>query len=92
MLEINDDLSRVQNAWLNNGQIELTNEQKILYKRAVYARAKAYALKQYKTVVNRPAANNAGLEDDDQYNKFLKLSANAVRLLQNRGRITAVLL
>lgn len=91
MDEINGDLEKALAKWLADGQTELTKRQKRLYLRAVFCRAKAFLLEQFATVTAKPSANNAGKEDPERYSKFLKFSANAVRLLQKKGRISAEL-
>ena len=62
-----------------------------LYKRAVYARAKASLLTQFATVTRRESAENTGKELPERSETFLSFSQEAIRLLQGRGRITAVL-
>jgi len=62
------------------------------YKRAEYCRAKAYLLQQFATVNRRESAENLAKEAPATEAQFLAFSQQAVRLLQGRGRITAVLL
>lgn len=64
----------------------------MLYKRAVYARAKASLLTQFATVNRREAAENLGKELPERSETFLASSQAAVRSLQGRGRITVALL
>ena len=64
----------------------------MLYKRAVYARAKASLLTQFATVTRRESAENTAKELPERSETFLAFSQEAVRLLQGRGRITAALL
>lgn len=64
----------------------------MLYKRAVYTRAKASLLTQFATVTRRESAENTGKELPERSETFLAFSQQAVRSLQGRGRITAVLL
>ena len=64
----------------------------LLYKRAVYSRAKASLLPQFATVTRRESAENTGKEAPERAETFLSFSQQAVRSLQGRGRITAVLL
>jgi len=63
-----------------------------LYKRAVYCRAKATALTDFATINRREAAENLGKEAPERTETFLAYSQQAIRTLQGRGRITAVLL
>lgn len=63
-----------------------------LYKRAVYCRAKATALTDFATINRREAAENLGKEAPERTETFLAYSQQAIRILQGRGRITAVLL
>ncbi|EQM70957.1 head completion/stabilization protein [Pseudomonas tohonis] len=62
------------------------------YKRAVYCRAKADLLPQFATINRRPEATNLAKEAPETRELFLAYSQRAIRLLQSRGRITAVLL
>jgi hypothetical protein len=64
----------------------------MLYKHAVYSRAKASALTQFATVNRRESAENTGKEAPERSETFLAFSQQAVRLLQGRGRISAELL
>jgi len=64
----------------------------MLYKRAVYCRAKASLLTQFATVNRRESAENIGKELPERGETFLAFSQAAVRSLQGRGRITATLL
>ncbi|MVV51908.1 head protein [Pseudomonas sp. PB120] len=64
----------------------------MLYKRAVYCRAKASLLTQFATVTRRESAENTGKELPERGETFLQFSQQAVRSLQGRGRITAALL
>ena len=64
----------------------------MLYKRAVYTRAKASLLTQFATVTRRESAENTGKELPERSETFLAFSQQAVRSLQGRGRITAALL
>lgn len=90
--EVNSDLAKAISQWQTNGQTELTPTQKRLYLRGVYCRAKAFLLEQFATVTAKPSANNAGKEAPERYDIFLKLSSNAIRQLQGRGRISSELL
>ncbi|MGP3790285.1 head completion/stabilization protein [Pseudomonas sp. B392_1p] len=91
MVEVNVDLERRQ-ADLSDAGVELTTHQVATYKRAVYCRAKASLLPQFATVTRRESAENTGKELPDRAETFLAFSQQAVRTLQKRGRITAVLL
>lgn len=62
------------------------------YKRAVYARAKAFLLPQFATVTRRESAENTGKESLERIEQFLAFSQQAVRSIQGRGRITAELI
>jgi len=62
------------------------------YKRAVYCRAKAYLLSQFKTIVRRDSAENLAKEAPQTHEQFLSFSQQAVRLIQGRSRITAELI
>ena len=105
MVEVNTDLSRVkaklQAAGISNLEAaagvttpaEWAYAYKVvLYKRAVYCRAKASLLTQFATVNRRESAENLGKELPERSETFLAFSQQAVRLLQGRGRITAALL
>ncbi|KAB0566587.1 head protein [Pseudomonas palleroniana] len=63
----------------------------MLYKRAVYCRAKGQLLPQFATVTRRESAENTGKEAPERSETFLAFSQQAVRALQGRGRITASL-
>ena len=105
MVEINTELDRVkiaiQAAGISrlNDAAGVTNPAEwgyglkiLLYKRAVYSRAKASLLPQFATVTRRESAENTGKEAPERAETFLSFSQQAVRSLQGRGRITAVLL
>ncbi len=105
MIEVNTDLATVKSvlhvAGVSNLEavagvstpIEWGYANKVmLYKRAVYARAKSSLLTQFATVNRREGAENIGKELPERGETFLEFSQQAVRLLQGRGRITAVLL
>ena len=105
MVEINSDLARVKTALQAVGISRLNDaagvttpaewayaHKVMLYKRAVYARAKASLLTQFATVTRRESAENTGKELPERGETFLEFSQQAVRSLQGRGRITAVLL
>lgn len=89
MLEVNQDLASARTTWQAAGESALTKIKQALYFKAVYNRAKAILLQQFATVASRPAANNTGKEAPERYRAFLKLSENAIRQLQGRGRIGA---
>ena len=105
MIEVNTDLvtvkSILQGAGVSNLEAvagvatpaELAYAYKVmLYKRAVYTRAKASLLTQFATVTRRESAENTGKEQPERSETFLAYSQAAVRSLQGRGRMTAVLL
>ncbi|WP_448649602.1 head completion/stabilization protein [Pseudomonas corrugata] len=105
MVEVNKDLSAAKAALQNSGISNLTSvagvetssawgfaHKAMLYKRAVYCRAKASALQQFATVTRRESAENTGKDAPEREDTFLALSQSAVRALQGRGRITAALL
>lgn len=105
MVEVNTDLARakstLQAAGLSSLQAasgvmnpaEWSYAYKVmLYKRAVYSRAKASLLTQFATVTRRESAENTGKEAPERADTFLAFSQQAVRSLQGRGRITAALL
>ncbi|WP_039013035.1 head completion/stabilization protein [Pseudomonas brassicacearum] len=105
MVEVNKDLAAAKAALLDSGISNLISvagvetpeawgfaHKAMLYKRAVYCRAKASALQQFATVTRRESAENTGKEAPEREDSFLAFSQSAVRALQGRGRITAVLL
>ncbi|MBF8766688.1 head completion/stabilization protein [Pseudomonas putida] len=102
MHEVNLDLARLKARWQAAGvsHVETADStvlpertyQAQLYKRAVYTRAKASLLTQFATVTRRAEAENAGKQAPEQIDTFLEFSQQAVRALQGRGRMTAVLL
>lgn len=105
MVEVNTDLARVKLTLQAAGVSSLESavntttvagwdyaHKVMLYTRAVYYRAKAYALPQFATVTRRESAENTGKEAPERAETFLAVSQQAVRALQGRGRITAVLL
>ena len=102
MHEVNLDLAKLKARWQDAGvsNVESADStvlpertfQVSLYKRAVYTRAKASLLTQFATVTRRDVAENTGKEAPERGEKYLEFSQQAVRALQGRGRITAVLL
>lgn len=102
MGEVNRDLAKRKAAWQAAGidNVETADPQVLqerafyvaTYKRAVYCRAKAYLLQQFATVTRRESAANMAKEAPETHEAFLAFSQQAVRLIQGRGRITAVLL
>ncbi|WP_339495591.1 head completion/stabilization protein [Pseudomonas sp. RA_105y_Pfl2_P56] len=102
MIEVNRDLAKRKSQWQNVGVTTVESaDTKVLpertfhaatYKRAVYCRAKASLLTQFATVNRRESAENIGKELPERGETFLEFSQQAVRVLQGRGRITAVLL
>lgn len=107
MGEVNYDLRKRKAYWQLAGIDNVETADQLLledpnfmassYKRAVYCRAKAYLLLQFATVsrretVNRDSSGNPGKESPETHEQFLAFSQQAVRLIQGRGRITAVLL
>jgi len=92
MVEVNQDLDRRKAALLAEGVTAPDSVQAATYKRAVYCRAKASLLPQFATVNRRESAENTGKELPERAETFLAFSQQAVRSLQGRGRITAVLL
>lgn len=100
--EVNNDLQRLQDAWQKIGIIAVATADTLLlperafkvtlYKRAVFCRAKATALTDFATVTRREVAENTGKEAPERADTFLAFSQQAVRALQGRSRITAVLL
>lgn len=102
MIEVNNDLAKCKARWqafgINN--IETADSTLLperafkakLYKRAVYCRTKGNSLPQFATVTRRESAENTGKEAPERRETFLEFSQQAVRALQGRGRITAVLL
>ena len=105
MIEVNTDLasakSTLQTAGVSNLEAaagaatasEWGYAYKVmLYRRAVYTRAKASLLTQFATVTRRESAENTGKELPERGETFLEFSQQAVRSLQGRGRITAALL
>ncbi|WP_312226232.1 head completion/stabilization protein [Stutzerimonas nitrititolerans] len=102
MGEVNQDLAKRKAAWQAAGITSVESADPTVlqertfhvatYKRAVYCRAKAYLLQQFATVNRRDAAENLAKEAPATEERFLAFSQQAVRLLQGRSRITAVLL
>ncbi|MGF6490547.1 head completion/stabilization protein [Pseudomonas frederiksbergensis] len=102
MIEVNGDLAKRKAAWQNAGVTTVESADPMVlpertfhaatYKRAVYCRAKASLLTQFATVTRRESAENTGKELPERGETFLEFSQQAVRSLQGRGRITAVLL
>lgn len=102
MGEVNVDLVKRKVAWQAAGVTSVESADPTVlpertfhaatYKRAVYCRAKAYLLQQFATVNRRESAENLAKEAPATEAQFLAFSQQAVRLLQGRGRITAVLL
>lgn len=105
MIEVNKDLSTAKSILQSSGVSSLESaagvvnpahwgyaHKGMLYKRAVYTRAKATLLTQFATVSRRESAENIGKELPERSETFLAFSQQAVRSLQGRGRITAALL
>ncbi|WP_339433279.1 head completion/stabilization protein [Pseudomonas sp. EA_65y_Pfl2_P78] len=102
MIEVNRDLAKRKSQWQNVGVTTVESADTTVlpertfhaatYKRAVYCRAKASLLTQFATVNRRESAENIGKELPERGETFLAFSQQAVRVLQGRGRITAVLL
>jgi hypothetical protein len=102
MTEVNRDLAKRKGQWQNVGVTTVESADTTVlpertfhvatYKRAVYCRAKASLLTQFATVTRRESAENTGKELPERGEAFLEFSQQAVRCLQGRGRITAVLL
>ena len=102
MTEVNRDLAKRKSQWQNVGITTVESADTTVlpertfhvatYKRAVYCRAKATLLTQFATVTRRESAQNIGKELPERGETFLEFSQQAVRSLQGRGRITAVLL
>jgi hypothetical protein len=102
MIEVNHDLAKLKDQWQNAGVTSVESADPTVlqertfhaatYKRAVYCRAKASLLSQFASVVRRESAENLGKEEPERKETFLEFSQQAVRSLQGRGRITAVLL
>lgn len=102
MVEVNTDLAKCKARWQGAGvsNVESADTTVLpertykvaLYKRAVYTRAKASLLTQFATVTRRDMAENTAKELPERGEVFLEFSQQAVRALQGRGRITAVLL
>ena len=102
MGEVNRDLAKRKAAWQAAGITSVETADPLVlpergfyaatYKRAVYCRAKAQLLQQFATVNRRAEAENLAKEAPETEELFLSYSQQAVRLIQGRGRITAVLL
>lgn len=102
MIEVNTDLAKLKSQWIVAGVSSVESAdpmvlpertfQAATYKRAVYSRAKASLLPQFATVTRRESAENIGKELPERPETFLAFSQAAVRSLQGRGRMTAVLL
>ncbi|AVD81243.1 head protein [Pseudomonas sp. SWI6] len=102
MGEVNQDLRKLKLSWQDIGIKQVATADPLLleeraykvklYKRAVYCRAKATALTDFATVTRREVAENTGKEAPERADTYLAFSQQAVRALQGRSRITAVLL
>ncbi|MBN3864644.1 head completion/stabilization protein [Pseudomonas frederiksbergensis] len=102
MIEVNNDLAKRKSQWQSVGITSVESADPMVlpertfhaatYKRAVYCRAKASLLTQFATVTRRESAENNGKELPERGETFLEFSQQAIRSLQGRGRITAVLL
>ncbi|WP_095051462.1 head completion/stabilization protein [Pseudomonas sp. Irchel s3b2] len=102
MIEVNQDLAKRKSQWQGAGITSVESADPMVlpertfhaatYKRAAYCRAKASLLSQFASVVRRESAENLGKEEPERKETFLEFSQQAVRSLQGRGRITAVLL
>lgn len=102
MGEVNSDLAKRKAQWQAAGITNVAAADTVLlpelallaatYKRAVYCRAKANLLPQFSTVNRRAEAANVAKESPETREQFLAFSQQAVRSIQGRGRITAVLL
>lgn len=102
MHEVNRDLAKLKARWQDAGVSSVESAdttvlpertyQVAVYRRAVYARAKATLLTQFATVNRRESAENIAKELPERSETFLAFSQAAVRSLQGRGRITAALL
>lgn len=102
MGEVNADLKKLMASWQSIGITEVATADPLLleeraykvklYKRAVYCRAKTTALTDFATVTRREVAENTGKEAPERADTYLAFSQQAVRALQGRSRITAVLL
>lgn len=102
MAEVNQDLAKLMASWRDLGITVVATADSLLlpertfkvelYKRAVYCRAKATALTDFATVTRREVAENTGKEAPERAETYLAFSQAAVRALQGRSRITAVLL
>lgn len=102
MTEVNSDLAKCKTRWQKVGVTTLESADPMVlpdstfrvatYKRAVYCRAKASLLPQFVSIIRRDSAENLGKELPDRPETFLAFSQQAVRSLQGRGRVTAVLL
>ena len=102
MTEVNRDLATLKARWQAAGVSSVESADPMVlpertfhvatYKRAVYCRAKANLLTQFATITRRESAENIGKELPQRGETFLEFSQQAVRSLQGRGRITAVLL
>jgi hypothetical protein len=99
---VNTDLARKKTQWQSAGvsNVESADSTVLpertyiaeLYRQAVYYRAKAELLPQYATATRRETAENTGKEAPESSANLLARSQQAIRALQGRGRITAVLL
>lgn len=102
MTEVNADLAKCKGKWQAAGVSCLKSADPMVlpertfqaetYKRAVYCRAKAELLPQFATITRRESAENTGKEAPERAETFLAFSQAAVRSLQGRGRMTAILL
>lgn len=98
---VNTDLAALKARWQGRGvsSVESADStilpertyQADLYKQAVYYRAKAKLLPQFATATRRETAENTGKEAPESSAKLQEFSAQAVRALQGRGRITVSL-
>jgi len=102
MTDVNRDLAKLKARWKDAGvsRVESADTtvlpertfQAETYKRAVYCRAKASLLPEFASVIRRESAENLGKEAPERKETYLEFSQQAVRSLQGRSRVTAVLL
>ncbi|MBK5525335.1 head completion/stabilization protein [Pseudomonas sp. TH06] len=102
MTDVNRDLAKLKARWQDAGVLRVESAdttvlpertfQAETYKRAVYCRAKASLLPEFASVIRRESAENLGKEAPERKETYLEFSQQAVRSLQGRSRVTAVLL
>ena len=99
---VNADLARKKAQWQISGvsHVESADSTVLpertymadLYRQAVYYRAKAELLPQFATATRRETAENTAKEAPESAANLMTRSQQAIRAIQGRSRVTAVLL